>query len=229
LNPRAETPTLVHDGQVIRESSLICDYIEDIYPQPKLRPEAPLDKVRMREWIKLSDDKLYEVVASLSFVSVFRKVMNGKSEEEKEQHFRNQTDLGRVMRQRSCVEKGFDSDYVIRGVYNFINLAEAINSNLSDGREWMLGDFYSLAEINYIPFIARLDALCLLTPFLDNNSYFEDWWHRCKQRESVVTAEVGPAQGDEAQFYEKSGEEVVEQLVKLIGKIRSTSIYDLSM
>ena len=27
LNPKAQVPTLVHDGGVIRESSIICDYI----------------------------------------------------------------------------------------------------------------------------------------------------------------------------------------------------------
>ena len=30
LNPRAQVPTLVHDGQVIRESSVIADYIDDL-------------------------------------------------------------------------------------------------------------------------------------------------------------------------------------------------------
>ena len=36
LNPKALVPTLVHDGQVIRESSVICEYIDDVFPGLKL-------------------------------------------------------------------------------------------------------------------------------------------------------------------------------------------------
>ena len=38
LNPRAVVPTLVHDGAVIRESSVINEYLEDCFPEPPLRP-----------------------------------------------------------------------------------------------------------------------------------------------------------------------------------------------
>ena len=34
LNPKAQVPTLVHEGEVIRESSIICDYLDDLYPDP---------------------------------------------------------------------------------------------------------------------------------------------------------------------------------------------------
>ncbi len=34
LNPHAQVPTLVHNGSVIRESSIICSYLDDIKPDP---------------------------------------------------------------------------------------------------------------------------------------------------------------------------------------------------
>ena len=34
LNPKAVVPTLVHDGHVVRELTVICEYIEDVSPQP---------------------------------------------------------------------------------------------------------------------------------------------------------------------------------------------------
>ena len=52
LNPKAQVPTLVHDGEVIRESSIICDYLDDLYPDPPLKPESSSAIARMREWIK---------------------------------------------------------------------------------------------------------------------------------------------------------------------------------
>ena len=41
LNPNGVVPTLVHDGNVIVESSLILYYIDDAFPNPPLMPKTP--------------------------------------------------------------------------------------------------------------------------------------------------------------------------------------------
>jgi glutathione S-transferase len=38
LNPNAVVPTLVHDDHVIIESTVICEYIDDEWPDPPLKP-----------------------------------------------------------------------------------------------------------------------------------------------------------------------------------------------
>ena len=38
LNPNHVVPTLVHDGRVLIESSLINEYLEDAFPKPALWP-----------------------------------------------------------------------------------------------------------------------------------------------------------------------------------------------
>ena len=48
LNPKGVVPTLVDDGDVIRESTLICEYLDEKFPDTPLKPESPVDKVRMR-------------------------------------------------------------------------------------------------------------------------------------------------------------------------------------
>ena len=40
LNPSGVVPTLVHDGVPIVESSLILYYIDEIFPDPPLMPQA---------------------------------------------------------------------------------------------------------------------------------------------------------------------------------------------
>ena len=55
LNPKAVVPTLIHDGQVIRESTVICEYIDDVFSGPKLKPADPLVRANMRLWTKLVD------------------------------------------------------------------------------------------------------------------------------------------------------------------------------
>ena len=36
LNPNAVVPTLVHDDQPIVESAVICEYLDDVFPEPLL-------------------------------------------------------------------------------------------------------------------------------------------------------------------------------------------------
>ena len=52
INPKAVVPTLVHNGQPIRKSSIICDYIDDLATEPALKPSDPLQRAYMREWIR---------------------------------------------------------------------------------------------------------------------------------------------------------------------------------
>ncbi|MFZ0839583.1 MAG: glutathione S-transferase N-terminal domain-containing protein, partial [Xanthobacteraceae bacterium] len=48
LNPMAVVPTLVHDGEVLVESTVICEYLDDAFPESPLKPASPLERARMR-------------------------------------------------------------------------------------------------------------------------------------------------------------------------------------
>ena len=41
MNPRGLVPVLVHDGNTIIESSVICSYLDDAFPSPPLSPSNP--------------------------------------------------------------------------------------------------------------------------------------------------------------------------------------------
>jgi len=62
INPMGRIPTLVlEDGRVLPESEVICEYLEDTYPEPSLRPADPYDRARMRLVARLCD--FYAVMA----------------------------------------------------------------------------------------------------------------------------------------------------------------------
>ena len=42
LNPAGLVPTLVIDGQPIPESTVICELLDDLYPEVALRPDGSL-------------------------------------------------------------------------------------------------------------------------------------------------------------------------------------------
>jgi len=48
LNPQHVVPLLKHDGHEIVQSLAILEYIDDIWPSPKLIPSAPIDKAEVR-------------------------------------------------------------------------------------------------------------------------------------------------------------------------------------
>src|SRR5581483_3241336 len=56
LNPRGEVPVLVHDGQVLTETTLILEYLDAAFPDVPLVPETPAERYRMRVWTKLAND-----------------------------------------------------------------------------------------------------------------------------------------------------------------------------
>jgi glutathione S-transferase len=52
LNPRGLVPTLQYDGKPLYESTVICEFLEDVYPDHgvKLLPHDPYEKARSRIW-----------------------------------------------------------------------------------------------------------------------------------------------------------------------------------
>lgn len=58
IHPEGRVPVLVHQGQVISESAVITEYLEDVFPEPALRPATPAERARMRLWTVWCDSVL---------------------------------------------------------------------------------------------------------------------------------------------------------------------------
>jgi glutathione S-transferase len=62
INPLGRVPTLVlDDGRAIPESEVICEYLEDAFPEPSLRPTDPWGRAQVRLISRLCD--IYLVMA----------------------------------------------------------------------------------------------------------------------------------------------------------------------
>jgi glutathione S-transferase len=55
LNPNGVVPTLLHGGEPIIESSVIVEYLDEVFPDPPLSPEGPVGRAKMRAWLRYID------------------------------------------------------------------------------------------------------------------------------------------------------------------------------
>lgn len=55
INPLGKIPCLDHDGAVLPESEIVCEYLEDAFPTPTLRPVDPQARARVRLLSRMGD------------------------------------------------------------------------------------------------------------------------------------------------------------------------------
>ena len=208
LNPKGVVPTLVHDGRPIIESTLICEYLDALYPEPPLIPTDAYARSRMRLWSKAIDEGIFEATRELSFSAMFRDKMRAMTEEQRQGRFRNVGDPVRRARFMSTYQDGADSPYVYQGIVAFEKLFQRTEETLSDGGTWLLGEQFTLGDINLAPFVARIEYLNLLDLWLDGRPATHAWWHRLKARPSFQSAVPGKLTDQEVANMQSSGDRI---------------------
>ena len=177
LNPKGVVPTLVHDGTPVIESTLICEYLDNTFPSPPLMPKDPAGRARMRLWSKFVDEGLHDGVTELSFSAMFRERMKAMAPEMREKRFANVGDPRRRDRFKSTYEQGVQSPFILHGIAAYERAFKYLEQTLTDnGGPWVLGGSPTLADINLMPYAARLDYLGLLGAWIDGRPRVHDWW-----------------------------------------------------
>ena len=72
LNPKGVVPTLVHDGRVILDSTVIVEYLDQIAPDSSVHPADPLERAQARYWTKAVDEDLHPACGAVTFVCSHR-------------------------------------------------------------------------------------------------------------------------------------------------------------
>jgi glutathione S-transferase len=111
MNPRGVVPVLVHDGNVIVESSVICSYLDEAFPNPALMPKNPVERAAMRLWCKLPDDILHMACATVSFAISFGQQLKKRAGAGLEERLMKMPDPARRERQRALIEKGIETPF----------------------------------------------------------------------------------------------------------------------
>src|SRR5712691_2660653 len=56
LNPNGVVPTLDHDGQIVIDSTVITEYLDEVAPEKSFTPEHPVRRPRMRALMHFIDE-----------------------------------------------------------------------------------------------------------------------------------------------------------------------------
>lgn len=224
LNPKGIVPTLVHNGKAIIESTLICEYLDDTFPEPRLIPSDPWLRTRMRLWSKMVDEGLFEGVTELSFSAMFRERMRNMPEDIRKRRFRNIGDPRRRDRFMSTYELGVRSPFVVHAIAAYERAFKMLEETLSESGPWILGDQPSLADINLMPFAARLDYLGLLDLWIKDRPGATEWWAVASDWPSFKTGLRDLI--SEAEFSEMRthGPKIANDVAEIIAEVRRDAL-----
>ena len=186
LNPNGVVPTLVHDGKVVIESTVICEYLDDVWPETPLRPRDPYARTRMRLWTKQLDEGVHAATGTLSTCIAFRHQHLKKSPDELKRYFDSIPQPDRRERLQKAVEFGMDSPTFAPALRRFDRLIADIDRTLTEG-DWLAGDSFSLADVAYTPYMVRLEHLGLDDAFRSRPRVVA-WRDRLIARPSFKTA-----------------------------------------
>lgn len=186
LNPNAVVPTLVNGNDVITESTVINEYIDDAFEGPALKPENPAERARMRLWTKQVDEGLHAAIVILSFCIAFRLDFLSRTEEEMAGFYARMQNPAKEEFYRAAIAKGIDHEGLETAVRRYQKLLQDMEAGL-EGRDWLACGSYSLADMAYVPYMLRLEHLGMAVLWSDKPGV-ADWFGRIKQRPAYQTA-----------------------------------------
>ena len=182
LNPNAVVPTIVHNGTPIIESTVINQYLDEVFEGPSLTPEDPVSRARMRVWTKLQDDVIHPAVQKPTFNLLVKPKLAVKSDEELDAWLDSHP-LEKSRKLFKGAARGpVDEAALENARTQFKFVFGRMETALSDN-EWLCGNAYSLADIAYAPMLDRLEQ-CKFLEVFDEYPNLQAWSDRVRDRDA---------------------------------------------
>jgi glutathione S-transferase len=149
LNPMGLVPTLVHGDKVLYESNVINEYIDAVFPDPPLAPKDPWGQAQIRMWFAFENDfakpfrdAVYETFGKERLQST------GLTLEKLREEITRRTSNEAYLKFATTVLTTPRNDELVKD--RQLLLLEKIaqmEDRLSDGRPWLCGDQFTLADV----------------------------------------------------------------------------------
>ena len=192
LNPNGVIPLLIlDDGRSLYESGTICEYLDETYPQPPLRPTDPYQRALMRNWIRHVDERIGNLII-FNWAHSMAKVASQWSDAELAEKLKNVPSKERREAWLRVARRPYTEEERGEARAKLVLLLDRMEDTLAQTK-WLAGDAYSIADIAVVPFVKRIDeeiAPDAMTPA--QHPRVAAWWASIQARPAFATANIGP-------------------------------------
>ncbi len=185
INPNGVVPAFVHDGRPIIESTVMCEYVDEVWPNaPQLTPADPVARADMRAWLRFIDEVPSMAIRVPSFQNVFLERFKAMSEAEYAA-FRDRNTLRRQFFMRFS-RSGFSEAEYDNAIRQLKLTIERMEKTLAGG-PWLVGEQYTIADICMAPLFQRMEDLGL-DDLWAGAPRVADWFARIRARPAYQAA-----------------------------------------
>lgn len=214
INPKGQVPALVDDGFIVVESTVINEYLADLYGKGALIPADARGRARMRWWTRQLDEDIHAAVGTMSQVISFRHQYLATGEENLSRILAAIPDESRREFKRTAFKTGIDNPALPMAVRRANKLLGDMDAALA-ASEWLAGDAISLADTDLLSYVVRVEQLAMAMMFEDR-PHLASWLDRMKARPSYKRGMVDWYNQDYLTLSEATGKEsyaLVESMI----------------
>jgi glutathione S-transferase len=158
VNPNGVVPALVDDGAAIVESTVICEYLDEVFPDPPLSPPSPLGRAQMRAWLRFIDEVPTAAVRVPSFNDALLPSYRSFTPEQMDALIERMPLRGDFFRRLG--RDGFAAPEVEASMRQLRRAMERMAGAL-DGQPFLCGEAFSIADLCMAPLLQRMEDLAL--------------------------------------------------------------------
>lgn len=190
LNPEGMVPVLVHEGFVLRESSVIDDYLDELFPDPPLRPHDPRGRARVGMWNVHIDTVTSPAIKWPSFARNLGPAMAQVPVDELERALARMPDSQVAQRWRAAA-RGQVPPEALATSYEHLRRSLGYMQAALGTHPWLAGPELTLADLHMLPFVHRMTDFPALALAQDWPRVW-DWYQRLRARPSFARARLAP-------------------------------------
>lgn len=187
INPKGVVPTLIHDGTIVPDSTVIIEYLDQIEPGTSVHPIDPGERAQARYWTKAVDEDLHPACGAVTFVCSHRHTVLKNLGPDGVRTFLASTPEISVTsdwksQKDAFTRYGFDAPGAAEKIRLYDSYLKKMDDAL-DSQDWLIANVFSIADISMTPYVNRLDMMNMAGMW--NNGRLpnvEAWFERVKKR-----------------------------------------------
>ena len=191
INPEGQVPVLDHDGVTVTHTTVINEYLEDVFPDVPLRPRDPVKAARMRYWNKFIDEHVMNHVSMHGWhrmVGVIARGIESGAFEDLMERIPLPDQRAKWKQARS----GWSEKELAHATSKIEYAVDKVEAALGE-HAWLAGEDYTLADINFFSHCgAMVERMFPEMEIATRAPRLVEWRERMKARPAVAKALAMP-------------------------------------